>query len=402
MITVQEINDFQALEQFSEPWGALLAETPGATFFHTLDWLLAYARHYRQNAAPRVLVMSERGSLVGIVPLVIRSEPRRIGSVRVLTYPLDDWGSFYGPIGSRPAEVLAAAAHYISRTRRSTAGTWDLFDLRWIDATSPAVQYTPAALEQAGFTVYPTLRTTTAVIDLGQTWEEFVARWTSKFRNNYRRHERRLEELGDVEHIHYRPRGVLAGDADPRWDLLEDCLAVAAQSWQGQSQSGTTLSHVSIEPFIRDVHQTAARAGGLDLHLIRVNTKPVAFAYNYHYRGSVFGLRIGFLPELSKVGVGNVMYGYAIRAAFQQRDRVYDMGPGSLDIKRFLATRYVPIWQFTHYRTLAPLAQALRLKQIATRFLPGRDRAESATMASDAPPAPPAHEPKVRTSDGSS
>lgn len=386
MTSVEEINDFAELETLSEAWRSLLTQTPGATFFQTLDWLQTWAQHNRQNATPRVLVVSDAGRVAGIVPLIIRSEPRKIGHVRVLTYPLDDWGSFYGPIGPRPAEALAAATRHIARTKRSAAGAWDLFDLRWIDATSSAAEYTPAALQQAGFSAYRGLRNTTAVIRLTGTWDEFMAGWTTKFRNNYRRHERRLAELGDSEYVHYRPRGILAGDADPRWNLLEECLAVAAQSWQGQSQTGTTLSHAVIQPFIRDAHQTAANIGALDLHLIRVNGQPVAFAYNYHYQGSVFGLRIGFVPEYSKVGLGNLMYAYAIRSAFEYQDHVYDMGPGSLEVKRFLATDYLPIWQFTHYRTLAPLAQALRLKQIATRFLPGRDGGNSATMASESRP----------------
>ena len=40
----------------------------------------------------------------GILPLVVQSEKSKVGRVRVLTFPLHEWGSFYGPVGpDRPA-----------------------------------------------------------------------------------------------------------------------------------------------------------------------------------------------------------------------------------------------------------------------------------------------------------
>ena len=58
-------------------------------------------------------------------PLVVRREDKRFAKLRVLTYPLHDWGTFYGPIGPDPGRALAAAhdgarvAHAASRRSRS-------------------------------------------------------------------------------------------------------------------------------------------------------------------------------------------------------------------------------------------------------------------------------------------
>ncbi len=39
MIEVREINRIDGLSAFPQPWQALLAQTPDASFFHSLDWL---------------------------------------------------------------------------------------------------------------------------------------------------------------------------------------------------------------------------------------------------------------------------------------------------------------------------------------------------------------------------
>lgn len=39
--------------------------------------------------------------------------------------------------------------------------------------------------------------------------------------------------------------------------------------------------------------RASARPGGLDLSLLLGGGEPAAFAYNYHYAGGVYGLRMG-------------------------------------------------------------------------------------------------------------
>ena len=127
MSEVIEVNRIEDLEAYRLLWNALLPRTPGASFFQSLDWLTAYWHHFGQNQKLRVLIVHSGGRPIGIVPLTVIREFKKVGPVRVLTYPLHDWGSFYGPIGPEPAATLAAAMGHIRRTARD----WDLIDLRW-------------------------------------------------------------------------------------------------------------------------------------------------------------------------------------------------------------------------------------------------------------------------------
>jgi CelD/BcsL family acetyltransferase involved in cellulose biosynthesis len=198
-------------------------------------------------------------------------------------------------------------------------------------------------------------------VSLTSSWDEFFAARTSKWRNNLRRCERKLAENGELSYLRYRTDG--HESIDPRWDLYDACLAIAQASWQGASTTGTTLSHASVEPFLRDTHAAAARFGALDLNLLCLNGRPFAFAYNYHYRGNVFGLRAGYDASVSREGGGSVLLARALEDSFRRGDWRYDLGPGSLERKRHWIDEPVPIYRLSCFQSFSIRQQLLRWKR---------------------------------------
>ena len=113
MSYVREINDPQQLEELRLMWTAMLPSTPGASFFHSLDWLQVYWKHFGAGQQLRVLVLYVMDQPMGILPLAIRRERTRIVSVRLLSYPLHDWGSWFGPIGPHPRAAEGNTEPYL-------------------------------------------------------------------------------------------------------------------------------------------------------------------------------------------------------------------------------------------------------------------------------------------------
>lgn len=387
MAHVVEINQIEELEHYYLIWNNLWPQTPGATFFHSLDWVKTFWQHFGRHQKLRVLIVYRDGAPIGILPLTITHEQTRVGRIRVLTYPLQDWASFFGPIGPHPAETLLAAAQHIRQTRRG----WDLLDLRWVDRDAVRHDalyrdtsdrgHTPQAMQAAGFHARESVWKETAIIDCRGTWDQYWADRTAKFRNNLRRQEKKAAELGKVEYIRYRPRGAAFGEADPRWDLYDVCVGLAERSWQGSSPDGTTLSHTPVRRFFRDAHALAARTGTLDLNLLKINGRPAAFAYNYHCQGYVFGLRIGYDPDFARIAVGNLLYLRSFRDSFQRGDQTFDMGTGSLEIKRDWLTTIGRIYRYTHYPIAAPRIQLLRVKHWMQRRFCQTDEAAASKNA---------------------
>jgi len=358
---VEQIDQIEQLDHYRLLWKSLHGQTRDATFFQTLEWLQAYWRHFGHDKQLRTLIVYAAARPIGIVPLVVLREPTRVGGLRVLTYPLHDWGSFFGPIGRDTTATLTVAMRYLQSSRRD----WDLLDLRWINESLDRGR-TRGALQQAGFQGRAATWKKIPVVEMHGRWDDYLAARSPKFRAAITRGLRRVDDGGELTYLRYRPQGSAFADDDPRWDLYDTCVDLAQRSWQGGSPTGTTLSHAAVQPYFRDTHLAAVRAGMLDLNLILADDVPIAFGYNYHHQGHVSGVRIGFDPRWAKVGPGRLLLAKTLQDGFARGDRLLDLGPGSLDAKRPWQTRVLCSRRATHYPLASPRTQLLRLKHWAT------------------------------------
>ncbi|NOY42066.1 MAG: GNAT family N-acetyltransferase [Planctomycetes bacterium] len=354
-MNIREINSIDDLAELKSTWGELLAQTPRANYFQSFDWLCVYWKHSRADQRLKVLVVEDCGNVVGILPLVVRQELTKVGKIRFLTYPLDFWGSFYGPIGPCPGQIFAAAFDYLSTTSRN----FDVLELRWVEGGPEASDLIEASLETAHFAPQRSQLESIAVVDLSGSWEDYFASRTSKWRNSYRRWKRQLSTIGKITHVRFRPDASVA----PQWDYYDECLRIAAASWQGSSKTGTTLTHNEVASFLRETHEVAAQSGCVDINLLYIDDRAVAFAYNYVYQGYVFGLRAGYDPTLPVKGAGNLLYPMAIEDSFRRGDWRYDLGPGYLKSKRALLTDVLPTYRISCYKQWSVRQQLMRWKR---------------------------------------
>jgi len=221
MADVIEINDPDELEQYRLVWNSLLPKTPKASFFHSLDWLQTYWKHFGQNQRLRVLIIQSAGTPIGIVPLCVNSERYQVGTLRVLTYPLSDWGMWYGPIGADQSASIFMALKHISETPRD----WDMIDLRWASAELNDRNATGRALRAVGWQSQKmAYRQNSVVRFAGTDYETYFAGLSKKWRHEIRRQTRVLNRAGEMTFHRHRPLSAAQGDGDPGWDLYENCL----------------------------------------------------------------------------------------------------------------------------------------------------------------------------------
>ena len=377
MTHVREINDIAELAAYRLLWKSMLAQTREAVFFQSLEWLEAAWKFYGEGRRLRVLIVYDGEKPLGILPLVVQTEQTRAGSVRVLTYPLDGWGSFYGPLGPNPTVTLRVGMKHVQKTTRD----WDLLDIRWVNRNRTDHGRLEGGMLAAGLTPQSQPWAQAAIIELDDSWTAYWQSRPAKFREKLRRAHRRLSELGRVSYVRYRPDGSAMGDDDPRLDLFDTAADIAKASWQSGSTDGTTLCHSEVHDFLRHAHQVAARAGCLDLNLLYVGSRPVAFAYNYHYNGRVEGLRTGFDPAYAAGSPGAVLLKKTFEDSFRRGDHTFDLGVGYLDYKRHWLTRLDVSYRYTHFPLAAPKAQLLRLKRLYSNLRHGREHLSGVKQA---------------------
>jgi hypothetical protein len=172
--------------------------------------------------------------------------------------------------------------------------------------------------------------------------------------------------------VRHRPPPAARGEGEPRWDLYNACVDLAGRSWQGDASDGTTLSHPQVRDFLRDVHTAAARAGAVDMNLLLLAGRPIAFIYHYCRDGRLYGLRKGFDPEFARFRAGLVLQYLTLQICFERGDHSYDLGVGYHDTKRQWQTSIATSYRLTYFPPMVFRAQLLRLNRWIRRKLYGR------------------------------
>ncbi|GEM_PF-368909 len=413
-VWVREIRQIEGLNEYRDDWHRLLGDCPFASFLMSPEWLEIYWRYFAGGQQLRILVVHSGEEVLGIVPLVVRKEQTPSGPMRILGFPLENWGSFYGPVGPDSTATLVAAFQYVAGQKRD----WHLVELRWmVRATSelpcdsavkepsacvlpfgimkeagkeaseiqphpcaqPEVDHhsgpsrTARALAWAGLPVREDPWQQVALVDLSGTWEEYWRERPGHLRKELPRLERRLTERGKLEYRRYRPCGENFGEADPQWDLYDMCVEVAQRSWQARSNTGRTLCHPSIARFQRDAHAAACRLGCADINLLLLDNRPIAFAYNYYWKGRLTGLRKGYDEAWARFSPGALLDRKMFEDSFRRGDRWYDLGAGYLEPKRPWATSIVTTVRYTHYPPWVFRAQFVRWRRWLARRIFSRE-----------------------------
>ena len=364
MITVAEINDIERLSGLRLLWRSLWGQTRNTSLFESFEWLENYWRHFGKDKKLRTLVVAVAGKPIGIVPLVVKLVPSRLGPVRALMYPLDSWGAFYGPIGPSRSATLLAALRHLHQTRRD----WDMIDLGYVDLQRTDRGRTQNALRSAGLQSCRRVWQQTARVDTMATWESYWASRSNACRQEYEFAEETLSQIGTVTFERYRPRGMMYGDTDRRRDLFNTFEEMFVTDQRAESRRRQNGSIEKGARFLRDMHGAAVDAGGLDLNVLSLNSKPVAFAYNFQWEGIVESVCLTVAPE-SIPGTGAVLAGRMLRDSFERGDRSFVFAHHDREFGRTWQTSTQTSYRYTHFARMNPRAQVLRLNQLLKSWI---------------------------------
>ncbi len=266
-LDAEVIWDLRQCDALADEWAALdrvgLCEP-----CTSLDWTRALlAVHVRDSDTVFAVVLRSAGRVVAIVPAIIRRE-RVLGLLDVACL------SLLSRLVCTQADILRAYDHpgivaALFAVFAKLPVRWDIVRIdRVLESSSIGAQLTEF-LEESNLAPRVQVQQPSFYLELGHSYEDFLAARSSKFRNHLRRKSRQLEAAGQVK--------VLQAGRDLGFDeALDHVLRIEARSWK--HAHGTALS---VLPRQRAFHQLicegAARRGRLHLMLMYLDDVPIAY-----------------------------------------------------------------------------------------------------------------------------
>lgn len=300
-------------------WKDLFSQDHSATPFMSAEWAHAWWPHWADGAEPWIVTVRDRGSLVGLAPMVLR----RRGPFRTLVELGRQPGNYWDilAVPERRSEVTAAVLAQVVRSSHD----WDALVLGALEPGS----LTTAALRNSELRVQTRPPTPYPAMVLPDTFDEYLGRFSRSTRKNLRKHLRRVDD-GPLEVERVTDPGELP-ELAARWRELR------VNWWRARGRS-INPEHAAprTRAFMADVLPLLVRSGLAEVDRWHMDRRLVGVHICLADQRRTYTWMDGWDPSAEALGIGKVAALLKIRSSVQRGCELFDFMVGAEPYKHQL------------------------------------------------------------------
>ena len=311
MACLADDESFRALET---GWHELHDVCPDATPFNSWEWLRSWWQAYGEGRKLRLLVWRIDKTIVGIAPLYLVTEKSALGTncnvLRFIgdgSYDSDHLGFLFHP--SARSAIWQRFAAWL-RTNHE----WDALVLREITSQDWIVDELRAEAHRDALQ-YRVERSARSVMDLPESFDDFLKGRQARFRTKVRSLLRKLDQDRLVFETETEPRH-LRKRVRSLYDLHQHRWTQAG----GPGVFGSTSKRKFYAHFV----PRFARRGWLRLYSLRNGDTYIAHELCFGGRGITYLLQEGFDARDQKASYGQMLRAAVVRHLIAHREVRYD------------------------------------------------------------------------------
>lgn len=349
-VRIRVVSDDESFDRMESDW-TRLHEALDVSAFKSFEWQRNWWRHFggaRRGCVLHLLIVERDGAVVGIAPLMMRSEavlgPVRMRALQFLASGISDYLGIL--CEAKHADLVATAiASHLRDVRFDVLALRDLRDLTGVCALLVD------KLTQARWTVQRQPGECCPHTVLADSWDDTLKTFSSSHRKRLSYMQRRLEREFKIEFQRV---------TDPA--LLDDEMATMMSMHQ-RHWVGTGFAGAFHAPNSRQFHLETARAflakGWLVLGFLRIDGKLAASLYGFKVGRSLQFYLSGRsdTDEFVKYSPGIVIHLYCMQEMIREGIRDYDFLRGTEPYKYTLGAADFETWSLIAFRPGARYAR---------------------------------------------
>lgn len=323
-LTTQWITRTEDFLSLKDEWNELLLSSPCNTLFLTWEWQYTWWVNLAEGRTLLLLTVRDGEKLIGLAPLSLRpADYPRMVPFRVLELiGTGSVGSDYLSIILRSGEENAALAemcrHLISRKF--------VLELSNTERSSSIMIAAAMQMQELGCRTARHTQNFSPCIDLSNcTWDSYIARKGSASESRYRKKVKRM-------HRDFTVTMTRAATEQQRSSDLGTMIDLHLRRWTGRGGSNA-FSSSALCNFHETFSRIALQKDWLRLYILRLDGKPAAAVYGFHYLGIFYYYQSGFDPQFSQYSVGMISIGLTLQRALAEGATEYDLLRGEEEYK---------------------------------------------------------------------
>jgi len=307
IMRVTLVRDIKGLAGLRDQWQPLLNRCRPNHVFMTWEWFFAWWKHFMQGRELFVLVVQDKGEIIGILPLMLFILPKEQIKLRYLHFIgfrfEQAWNDWIDIIAVRKGEVIRAALEYL-KTRQYL---WDYLDLWQIPEDSDTLAIISDLAPRAGFSFEKQPVATCPYLPTTSNWETYYhASSLKRARGDIERQIRRLGARGKLE-VQWIEAANLVVDLESFFDLYE-------RRWTALNQRAMFSQEV-YRNFYRTLAQVFPREL-LDCSFLKLDGRVIAAHFGFRYNHKLYLCTPTFDPDYAEFGPGKILLRYMIENCF--------------------------------------------------------------------------------------
>lgn len=299
MLKVEIVTDLEGFKALSEDWNRIVLEA-NLSIFQTWEWSWHWWQANSRGKKLWLITVRDGRDLAGIAPLYISSSYYGL-PVKVAAFIGTNGTDYLDVIISHrdsEAKVISMLTDQLLKYPK-----WDAVDLHQLPLGSSAAQIIGSRAAEAGLSFEQVPQDSCYNLVLPDSWDEYLAALSKKFRWNVQYYARRLARDHELS-VRLSEGGDIAKDMKLFFKLHQ-------KRFVSKKKPGAYLSP-KFRKFHTDLAVAFAKHGWLQLYIMEIDKKPVAAIYGFKLGNSFYYYLGGFEPDWGSLSVSTVLIARAV------------------------------------------------------------------------------------------
>lgn len=329
-LNIDVLTTLAGFAALASEWNDLVDQSARPLIFLTHEWQLTWWESYHPGDLWILVARDESGALTGIAPWFVMQQDEAQTICTIGCVDVTDYLDVIAPAG-RELAFLNALAEFVAAEPEKT-GALDLCNIPHDSAT---LAHLPALLRAHGYEVEIARQEVCPILQLPQTWDEYLSGCLDKKQRHELRRKLRRAETGTGWYI-----------VGPEHDLqaeLATFLRLMAASSPDKARFLENPRHVA---FFEAITHKAFQQGWLQLCFLTIGGEPAATYFNFDYRNQILVYNSGQdIAQFGALSPGIVLLGHLIRHAIDHQRTEFNFLRGNETYKYQMGGQDTEIFQ---------------------------------------------------------
>lgn len=317
---IKAITKFDEFLNLENTWDSVLEKSQSDDVCLTFEWFKAWWLGFGKNKQLFILLLMEKGNLIGIAPFMIKRARYRGFPVREISFIQNEHSPHSDFLfAERREDVLDTVIEYLKKEKNK----WDLINLNNVPKDSPNYEILQKCLKRNGMLFGVKKGLHSPFIQIQSDWETYFSSRSTKFRKVLRNKINRMQRLGS-----YSIKKI--EDITNNNEILTKISEISKNSWKVKHHKEITATKED-EIFFQELSRLSEQNGWLNIFLMTLNDKPIAYEYHLKYKKKEYALRGDFDEQYRENHPGSVLDAYIVQSLFGNGIEEYEMG-GTSDL----------------------------------------------------------------------